>query len=308
MSLIRDIQAATISPTTDVPTLLRMCKLLAARLGNAQFAQWVEHELNGYPDIQSLPEYRKITVQSFGSFIGSFARAARLQIPISVLPEKLQDSYRNSYMFRGISAYVSLIPANKNESVVEEWPMEVAVHFASKAVIDMQCVAAWKEIPIGAIFGLLDSVKTRVLGFAIDLEREAPDAGDSPVGSHPISQDKLNQFFINNIAGPVANLSNSGSSFSQVAEVSIQSGDWDALYNYLRSLGLATSDLQGLQADLDEARQSGKSAKEALEGKPRGWIDRLTAKAAETATGVGVEAATKAIIKAIVSYLGLPGA
>jgi hypothetical protein len=68
--------------------------------------------------------------------------------------------------------------------------------------------AAWKEIPVGAIFRLFDSIKTRVLGFAIDLEREAPDAGDSPIGSHPVSQEKLNQFFINNIAGPVGNLSN----------------------------------------------------------------------------------------------------
>ena len=308
MSLIRDIQAATISQSTDVPNLLRMCKLLAARLGNEQFAQWVEHELNGYPDIQSLPEYRKVRVKSYGSFIGSFARAPRLQIPISILPEKLRDSYRHAYMFRGISAYVSLIQIDKKETIIEEWPMELAVHFASRAVVDMQCVAAWKEIPEGTIFTLLDSVKTRILGFAIDLEREAPDAGDSPIGNHPVSQEKVTQIFNTNIAGPVGNLSNASSSFSQVANLSIQSGDWAALHSYLQSLGLSASDLQGLQADLDEARNSGKSAKEALEGTPRSWIDRLTAKATEGATGVGIEVAATGIAKAIAAYLGLPGA
>jgi len=162
--------------------------------------------------------------------------------------------------------------------------------------------------PVGAIFRLFNSSKTRVLGFAIDLEREAPDAGDSPIGSHPVSQEKLNQFFINNIAGPVGNLSNASSSFSQVANLSIQSGDWASLDGYLQSLGLSASDLQGLQADLDEARHSGKSAKEALEGTPRGWIDRLTAKATEGATGVAIEVAATGIAKAIAAYLSLPGA
>lgn len=307
MSLIRDIQAATISQATDVPTLLRMCKLLAARLGNVQFAQWVEHELNGYPDVQSLPEYRIVSVESYGTFIGQFARADRLQIPISILPEQHRDSYRHAYMFSGVSAYVSLVQGNRNGNAVEQWPMELAVHFASKAVVDMECVAAWKEIPVGAIFRLLDSVKTRVLGFAIDLEREAPDSGDSPIGSHPVSQEKMTQIFNTNITGTVGNLSNASSSFSQAANLSIQSGDWASLHSYLQSLGLSASELQGLQADLDEVRRSGKSAKEALEGTPRSWIDKLIAKATEGATDVSIDVVVGGIKKAITAYLGVPG-
>jgi len=279
MPLIRDIQAATISKDTDVPTLLRMCKLLAARLGNEQFAQWVEHELNGYPDIQSLPEYRKVNVRSYGSFHSQFKQAPRLQIPISVLPEKLRDTYGNAYMVRGVSAYMNLVRADKNETLVEDWPMELAVHFASKVAVDMQCISAWKEIPVGAIFTLLDSVKTRILGFVIDLERESSDAGDSPIGSHTVSQEKLTQIFNTNITGPVGNLSNASSSFWQAANLSVQSGDWASLNRYLQSLGLSASDLQGLQADLDEEKRSGKSANEALEGKPRNWIEKLSAKA-----------------------------
>jgi hypothetical protein len=34
--------------------------------------------------------------------------------------------------------------------------------------------AAWKEIPVGAIFRLFDSIKTRVLGFLIDLDAKRP--------------------------------------------------------------------------------------------------------------------------------------
>ena len=41
MSLLRDIQAVAIDSTVPLTTLLRKCKVLAARLSNAEFKQWV---------------------------------------------------------------------------------------------------------------------------------------------------------------------------------------------------------------------------------------------------------------------------
>lgn len=49
MSLIEDIQAGAISEVGDVSILLRKCKLLAARLGNSDFASWV----TGGPTVNS---------------------------------------------------------------------------------------------------------------------------------------------------------------------------------------------------------------------------------------------------------------
>lgn len=306
MSLIHDIQAAAISQETDVPTLLRMCKLLAARISHNQFAQWVDSELNGYPNIQSLPDYRVVRVDSYGSFIGAYARADKLQIPLSILPEEIREHYRLAYMASSISAYSSLLDGNTSGSVQEAWPMELAVHHASKAVNDMQCIAAWKEIPIGAVVRLLDSVKTRILGFAIDLEREAPEAGDTPIGKQPpVSQEKMTQIFNTNINGSVGNLTNAGTKFSQTASVSVTPGDWQALKTYLATLGLTENDFNGLQVELEEARKLA-SPKDALEGNAGSWIGRLASKAASGAAGIGIEVAAAGIAKAIALYLGLP--
>lgn len=308
MSLIHDIQAAAISQETDVPTLLRMCKLLAARIAHNQFAQWVDSELNGYPNIKSLPDYRVVRVDSYGSLYGSFSRADKLQIPISILPEGLREHYRHAYMASSISAYSALVDGNKSGSVQEAWPMELAVHHATKAVLDMQCISAWKEIPIGAIVRLLDSVKTRVLGFAIDLEREAPDAGDTPIGKQPqVSQEKMTQIFNTNINGSVGNLANAGTEFSQSSTMSISAGDWQGLNAYLATLGLKEEDFKGLRVELEAAREL-TSPKEALEGTAGNWVGRLAAKAASGISGVGIEVAAAGIAKAIALYLGLPGA
>src|SRR5262245_11957783 len=105
MSLIHDIQAAAISQTTDVTTLLMKCKLLAARISHQQLGEWVDLELNGYPAIDSLPNYRVIPVSSYGTFNGSGLSVDRLQIPESVVPEILREVVRNAYMLRSISTY-----------------------------------------------------------------------------------------------------------------------------------------------------------------------------------------------------------
>ncbi len=305
MSLIHDIQAAAISQTTDVPTLLRMCKLLAARISHQQFAEWVDRELNGYPDVEFLPDYRVIAVDSYGTFIGSFSRANRLQIAVSILPEDLQQRYRFAYMGSSISAYTALLEGGGDGSIQEPWPIGLAVHHASKLTPDMQCVAAWKEIPIGAVVRLMDSVKTRILGYTIDLEREAPDAGDTPIGSQPpLSNEKMTQIFNTNITGNVGNLSNSGENFSQAAVV--KTGDWNSLAKFLVETGLKPEELEGMEADLNKAAASGK-----IEDKTNAastWVGRLAAKAMRGAAGVGFEVTAAGIAKAVATYLGLPGA
>lgn len=305
MSLIHDIQAAAISQTVDIPTLLRMCKLLAARISHQRFSDWVDHELNGYPNVDSLPNYRVVRVDSYGSFSGPFVRADRLQIPVSVLPEDLREYYGHAYMGSSISAYAALIEGDKTGSIQEAWPVSLAIHHASKLTPEMQCISAWKEIPIGAVVRLLDSVKTRVLGFAIDLEREVPNAGDTPIGSQPpLSTEKMTQIFNTNITGNVGNLTNSGENFFQTAV--IQLGNWDSLQQHLLSIGLSTADLEGLQTELEKAVSfGGQDEKSTVAGT---WIGRLTTKAIEGASGVGVEVAASSIAKAIATYLGLTGA
>jgi hypothetical protein len=57
MSLLREIQNDLSSSGSDVPTVLRKCKILAARLGSNELASWVDFELNGYPESQPIPEY-----------------------------------------------------------------------------------------------------------------------------------------------------------------------------------------------------------------------------------------------------------
>lgn len=54
--LIRDAS----DDTKSVPQLLRRMKIAAVRLRLPDLEAWVDHELNGYPDNEKLPEYRAL--------------------------------------------------------------------------------------------------------------------------------------------------------------------------------------------------------------------------------------------------------
>lgn len=304
MPLLNDIQAATFSQTTDIPTLLRMCKLLAARISHVELAEWVSFELDGYPDIASMPDYRIVQVDSYGSFLGPVSSMGPLQIPVSVLPEELRKQYRNAYLGSGVSAYAALLLNDETGRVEDPWPVTLANQYASTMTPNMQCLAAWKVIPIGAVVRLLDSVKTRVLNFAIDLERAAPNSGELPVGSQPpLSRELMTQIFNTNITGGVNNIANASSEFTQQANTVIETGNWASLQKRLLEFGISADEIGGLKEDLDQAiTENNQDVKRSVAGS---WIGRLSTKAATGAAGVGIEVAAAGVAKAIAFYLGL---
>ena len=73
MSLLRKIQSAAIESNTDLATLLRKCKVLAARLGSQEFEMWVDNELSSYKSVKELPDYRVFYVNSKGHFSGNYS-------------------------------------------------------------------------------------------------------------------------------------------------------------------------------------------------------------------------------------------
>ncbi|MCK4140391.1 hypothetical protein HFK85_23965 [Ralstonia pseudosolanacearum] len=263
--------------------------------------QWVDWELQGYPDGVDLPSYRVTPVVSYGSFVGPFGmNAPKLQVPVGVLPEHLRERHAVARMTHAISSYENLVQGKKPPFVKIDWNVGLAIKYASTLTPDMQCVAAWMELPIGAIDRLLDVIKTAVLAYAIEVEKLSPDAGELPVGSKPISEDRLTQIFNTHIAGNVGNVANASTGVTQTATVQVGQGDWEALRLYLQSLGLFETDFAGLKRDLDEARAAGPATSE----KPASWIGQLVGKGMRKAAGVGVEAIAGGIAQAIAGYLG----
>jgi hypothetical protein len=304
MSLLRDIQAAAVDPNTDVATLLRKCKILAVRLGNEKFKKWVDHELNGYNNTEDLPEYRILHTESYGHFSGTFGSGLNnAPIPPSCLPKELRDRVTKSYLTAPISAFASLINTEDRSNAREQWPADMVAYFGQKIYQGMNCLSAWKVLPYNVLVALVDTIKTRVLNFALEIEGEAPDAGEAPPNAPPLPQEKVSQVFNTYISGNVQNVATGSSHVTQSGDIIVMPGNFDSLRKHLASLGVEEPDI----TDLDNAIKKDTKAqgKPALGKRVQSWIGKMVGKAASGAWKVSTSVAGTVLGKALSKYFGL---
>ena len=67
MSLLREIQNQAIDGKSDRESLLRRCRVLAARLKHDDFKKWVQHELDGYPSAAEAPSVSQVPLPTLRS-------------------------------------------------------------------------------------------------------------------------------------------------------------------------------------------------------------------------------------------------
>lgn len=216
MSLLREIQEAAIDSSTDLAVLLRKCKVLAARLGSPELKEWVDNELNGYSDIESLPDYRILRVNSKGHFSGYFQSGLRnADIPLSCIPEKYHETLSHSYISQPVASMESLIRDSTSGSLQEAWNPDLVAYVGKDIYEGMNCMQAWKVIPTSAIVAALDAVRNRILNFVLEIEVESPEAGEAQVNSNPLPEERVHQIFNTYISGNVQNVATGSTNVKQ---------------------------------------------------------------------------------------------
>lgn len=258
MSLLRDIQNAAVDSKTPLTVLLRMCTVLAARLGNSEFKKWVQDELNGYVNEEDLPSYRVLHVNSKGHFSGPFQSGLRnADIPLMCIPEVIRDRLSHSYLMEPIASLEALVEQADSGTAQEPWNPDIVAHVGGNIYETMHCIQAWKVIPINRVVAAIDTVRTRILNFVIEIESEAPDAGESPLNSSPVPQDKLHQIFNTYITGNIQNMATGSSNVAQNAYMNTENLEiLNKLIDSIKGCGARQSEINNLSIIVEEMKKS----------------------------------------------------
>jgi NAD(P)-dependent dehydrogenase (short-subunit alcohol dehydrogenase family) len=93
---------AATTDSASIAALLRMAKVIAARMDTPPLLGWVDSELGGYPPEAQVPNYRGTfqtqVISEWSGFGGSIVRNA--PIPPSAVPEGLRDAGAFEVEFR----------------------------------------------------------------------------------------------------------------------------------------------------------------------------------------------------------------
>lgn len=304
MSLLREIQDAAVSSDTKATDLLRKCKILAVRLSSRDFEQWINSELSGYESKEQTPDYRILKhVEIKGHFYGPFGSGLRNAIiPPSCLDKDIAKMMTTEYLMSGIGVYEALLTNGTDGVFHGIIPTDIIVHYFGENIYeDMNCMEAWKDIPRGAIVGLIDEVRNRILSFSLEIEKMNPDAGEAPVNSEPIPQQSVNQVFHTHIFGDVGSLVTDNKNSYSMVNLNLK-GNLQGLKKELAELGISESDILSLEKAIyeDEKIENGQVGK-----KTTSWLSKMLSKAAKGVFKITVATATEVLPKLISGYFGL---
>ncbi|MDE0427894.1 MAG: hypothetical protein OXN25_23805 [Candidatus Poribacteria bacterium] len=298
MNLLEDIQNAAADSSSDVGTLLRKCKILAARLNSQQLEDWITWESSGYPEEVPVPKYRVWQLQVRGNFLGSHSSLSHARVPAMKLPKSVQKSY-NEYECRFSIASVESAIENENRVVLTTGGL--ASTLGKSVYPSMTCVECWAEFSVGDCIELLNAVRNRVLDFTLALWKENPKAGEtSSDAQEGLSSDKVTQIFNTTVYSGTGNLV--GTANNSSVEFNNIQGDFEAVRQELKNNGVSEEEIAELKAVLVEDRPPQSSNQ--FGPKVSSWIGKMIEKAASGTWNVSVGAAGNLLAEIISKYYG----
>lgn len=195
MSLLQAIQAAAIDPKTNITDLLRMCMILAARLKNEELRKWVQQELNGYKSSADLPAYRIVKSGSFGTFTDGYSTWKNMQISSFQVPEEFHKYIDTNYFLSPIEALSFMVEHPEGDSIKFAWEKTVAFIVGKYNFPDCECLGAYRSVPVSYVAAIIDTVKTRILEFALEIEKEDPNIGENSGEALHITPERVRNIF-----------------------------------------------------------------------------------------------------------------
>lgn len=302
MQLLARIIDGAITDDVKLVTLLRQCLILANDLDNESLKTWATAELNGYPDYKAMPEYRSTQITAKGLFLGPFgAQIPNQPLAPSVLKEAHQFWATTAHLMEPVSSYERLASdPDKDGCATMNWPADLTAAYQTKFIHGYALNRAWQEIPMGAVVGVVDTVRTRILQFALEIQREI----GSTKGEEPPASAKVDQAVQTIIYGGT-NIFHStvGENAQFGGQRLVVEGDFPSLAEHLRQTGVAPEQVDELKKAIESDAADG--AGKGFGARVAGWLQGAGSLVGKEGGKAISSTAGKAVTTAVLSYFGM---
>ena len=209
MSLFDEIQNDLIHEP-DLSKILRRAKILAYKLGNDSFKQWVENEINGYDNDDPLPKYRILSVASMADLLVGNYVANNQSIPLLLIPAEIRNHFEKLEMFQGIKELESLMAQAQTSGGFLKMQIRAELYqfVHGKIYLNSQCIRAWRLLNSGKIEQIIETTKTNLLSFILELAEQYPELKEDSYSNGNISNEEIGQVFNNCIFEGISYIGN----------------------------------------------------------------------------------------------------
>lgn len=297
MSLLKEIENMAVDSAIPITDLLRKCLVLASELGIKELESWAKHELNGYQDENSIPQYRIIPVQNYANISSGYTNFNKVPFPIGRLPDELREQYEKQTFAMPITEIADMADSHKDERAIYlAWnPNHIyLLNAREEKIFNGELISVWKAFSKSSLLGILDTVRNRILEFIIQIKKENPDLDvtteDRISSLNEEDKQRVTNIFNQTFYGGISQMMVASNNSTQIHDVVIKSGDMQELQKQLGQLGVEEEDINKLVKAINEDNKAG----EKFGQKVRQW---LKDKSASISDKVAVDSITQLLLQ-----------
>ena len=249
-SLVLDFQKDLLRSHKTVVENLRTARLISAKLGLSEISEWIECELNGYPDGQSVPEYRVIrggTLQVLNPYRGwqnagevsSFV--VRTDQPIS----ELEEISKGEFLTVTPNPRLPVRTLGGSEGFAQQFQQRLVN-------------------PPVRVKTILETVKNKLLDWSLELEKRGILGNDMSFNSEEKRSAKTQIFNIEHLHGVAGNVTDS----------SVTVYDYGSVYKATKEAGVPKPERDELEKLMDDFKEADPIKKRTLTEKAKAWLVR----------------------------------
>lgn len=190
LNIIKEIQSDIINPQISLATIFLKAKALAHYLNNHELKKWVKNELDGYSNMDELPDYRIITTTLLGTFFNGVYKYSDKILSKTNIPSELHQSVGKVSLVQGI---VGLETMTKNRNLRNpmsgDW-VDLYNIFNAKSLSNggYQLIEAHHPILDTSIFETLGTIRSRLQDFVLEITSLPWNMANEPPPSEQIAK------------------------------------------------------------------------------------------------------------------------
>jgi hypothetical protein len=301
LKIIEEIIEILSSEGGSLNDALFKTKVLLHRLGEKELVEWVNLELQGYKDPETLPEYRKIPMTIMGNISNGAYRYTDQILPTAHLKEPLRSNLEKTNLMQSIAVLEGYACDDKNLSI--SVAPEI-YHLLSEALGNGYNVErAWGKHSVGGMVQVVTEVKSRLLDFVLELSERMPEELNREEMRAASRQKNVSDLFSHTVIGDNATFV-IGDNNVQHVENNISVNDFESLASELAKHNVAAKDIDGLRAAIRDDEGSEEHNQKSFGKNVSAWIGKMIEKAANASWAIGVGAAGNMLAGAISSFYG----
>ncbi len=302
MGLLSDIQTTLLDGGSLAGALLKM-RVLAARLGSGELADWVRFEAEGYPPEAELPDYRRLPMAFSGHFSGPLGKEIRnAPIPDAVIYALVGENALVQGFGESVSS-VDRLAAASEDGVLTTNLSNYPLFLQGKVYPGYNCISVTGRISASRLADINVVVRSKLLDLTLEIEKRIPEAKAVVAASKPISgkQQEVSSIVNQTVYGSINTIQNSGDHSNFTTNIS--QGNISDVTEHLAKGGINESDAKDFADILASEKPMGKT--DPLGPKAKSWISANIGKAMNGGWKVGLPVATALLTAAAEHYYGL---